>query len=156
MSHEQISIRTRDGDCPAHVFKPEGPGPWPAAIFYMDGLGIRPTLFDMGQRLADGGYVVLLPDLFYRAGPYAPLEPKKVFASGDVMAAIGHLFSSTSNRLAAEDSEAFLAYLDTRDDVAEARSARRAIAWAGTRACARRPSSAIALRRPRRSTRVAS
>jgi carboxymethylenebutenolidase len=118
MSHEQISIRTRDGDCPAHVFKPEGPGPWPAAIFYMDGLGIRPTLFDMGQRLADGGYVVLLPDLFYRAGPYAPLEPKKVFASGDVMAAIGHLFSSTNNRLAAEDSEAFLAYLDTRDDVA--------------------------------------
>jgi len=118
MSHEQLSIRTRDGDCPAHIFKPEGLGPWPAVIFYMDGLGIRPTLFEMGQRLADGGYVVLLPDLFYRAGPYAPLEPKKVFASGDVMGAIGHLFHSTNNRLAAEDSEAFLAYLDTRDDVA--------------------------------------
>jgi carboxymethylenebutenolidase len=118
MSHEQLSIRTRVGDCPAHVFTPEGSGPWPAAIFYMDGLGIRPTLFEMGQRLADGGYVVLLPDLFYRVGPYAPLEPKKVFASGDVMGAIGHLFHSTNNRLAAEDSEAFLAYLDTRDDVA--------------------------------------
>jgi carboxymethylenebutenolidase len=118
MSHEQISIRTRDGECPAHVFKPAGPGPWPAAIFYMDGLGIRPTLFQMGRRLADGGYVVLLPDLFYRAGPYAPLEPKTVFASGDVMGAIGHLFHSTDNRRAAEDSEAFLAYLDTRADVA--------------------------------------
>ena len=90
MSHEQISIRTRD--CPAHIFKPEGPGPWPAVIVYMDGLGIRPTLFEMGQKLADGGYVVLLPDLFYRAGPYAPLDPKQVFASGDVMGAIGHLF----------------------------------------------------------------
>jgi carboxymethylenebutenolidase len=118
MAHEQLSIRTSDGDCPAHVFTPAGDGPWPAVIFYMDGLGIRPTLFDMGQRLADGGYVVLLPDLYYRAGPYEPLEPKKVFASGDVMAAIGHLFSSTDNGRAAKDSEAFLAYLDTRADVA--------------------------------------
>jgi carboxymethylenebutenolidase len=118
MSHEQLSIATRDGDCPAHLFKPKGLGPWPAVIFYMDGLGIRPTLFEMARRLADGGYVVLLPDLFYRAGPYAPLEPKKVFASGDVMGAIGHLFHSTNNRLAAEDTEAFLTYLDTRGDVA--------------------------------------
>jgi carboxymethylenebutenolidase len=118
MSHEQLSIRTRDGACPAHVFTPEGSGPWPAVIFYMDGLGIRPTLFEMGQRLADSGYVVLLPDLFYRAGPYAPLDPKQVFASGDVMKAIGHLFHSTDNRRAAEDSEAFLAYLDTRADIA--------------------------------------
>jgi carboxymethylenebutenolidase len=118
MSHEQPSIRTRDGDCPAHVFTPEGKGPWPAAIFYMDGLGIRPTLLEMGQRLAEGGYVVLLPDLFYRAGPYGPMEPKRVFASGDVMAAIGHLFQSTDNRRAAEDTEAFLAYLDARGDIA--------------------------------------
>ena len=87
-------------------------------IFYMDGLGIRPTLFEMGQRLANGGYIVLLPDLFYRVGPYEPMDPKKIFATGDVMGAIGHLFNSTNNRRAAEDTEAFLAYLDTRDDLA--------------------------------------
>lgn len=121
MGHEQIPIRTRDGDCPVHLFTPGEDGPHPAVILYMDGLGIRPTLFGMGQRLADAGYVVLLPDLFYRAGPYAPLEPKAVFASGDVMAAIGHLFHSTDNRRAAEDTEAFLAYLDTRGDVAGSR-----------------------------------
>jgi len=118
MSHEQVSIRTRDGECPTQVFTPEGAGPWPAAIFYMDGLAIRPTLFEMAQRLADGGYLVLLPDLFYRAGPYEPLEPKKVFATGDVRAALAHLFGSTDNRRAAEDTGAFLAWLDTRGDVA--------------------------------------
>jgi carboxymethylenebutenolidase len=118
MRHEQFSIRTRDGACPSHVFTPEGSGPWPAAIFYMDGLGIRPTLFEMGQRLADAGYVVLLPDLFYRAGPYEPLEPTKVFAAGDVRTVLAHLFNSTDNRRAAKDTEAFLAYIDTRDDVA--------------------------------------
>jgi carboxymethylenebutenolidase len=118
MSQERISVRTQDGECPAHVFTPQGSGPWPAVIFYMDGLGIRPTLFEMGQRLADAGYVVLLPDLYYRAGPYPPLVPKEVFASGDARSAIGHLFRSTDNRRAAEDTEAFLAYLDTRADVA--------------------------------------
>ena len=118
MGDEQVSIRTPDGECRAHVFTPSEGGRHPAVIFYMDGLGIRPTIFEMGQRLADYGYVVLVPDLFYRAGPYEALEPEKVFASGDVRAAIGHLFASTDNRRAGEDTEAFLAYLDGRQDVA--------------------------------------
>lgn len=118
MKQEQLSIRTRDGDCRAFLFNPAGTGPWPAAIFYMDGLGIRPALLRMAQRLADSGYVVLLPDLFYRYGTYEPLEPKQVFATGDVRKAIGHLLSSTDNRRAAEDTEAFIGYLDSRNDIA--------------------------------------
>ena len=117
MSQEQISIRTRDGECPAYVFTAAEGGRHPAVMFFMDGLGIRPTLFEMGQRLADQGYVVLLPDLFYRAGRYEPLDPKAVFESGDVRSALAHLFSSTDNRRAGEDTDAFLAYLDTRDDI---------------------------------------
>jgi len=117
--HEQVTIETRDGTCPAHVFTPEGSGPWPAVIFFMDGLGIRQTLFDMGQRLADGGYVVLLPDMFYRAGPYEPMDPKEVLGGGgSFREKMGHLFTSIDNRKAAEDAGAFLAYLDTRSDVA--------------------------------------
>jgi carboxymethylenebutenolidase len=118
MSREQTDIRTKDGLCPASVFRPEGFGTWPAVIFFMDGLGIRPALFDMGERLARAGYVVLLPDLFYRAGPYEPMDPKAVFAMADVRKALGHLLNSTNNQLAAEDTGAFLAYLDARTDVA--------------------------------------
>jgi carboxymethylenebutenolidase len=113
-----VPIGTKDGVCPTWVFTPADGGRHPAAIFYMDGLGIRPTLFEMGQRLADHGYVVLVPDLYYRAGPYDALDPKEVFASGDVRGALGHLLGSTDNRRAAEDTEAFLDYLDTRADVA--------------------------------------
>ena len=69
------------------------------------------------SRLANHGYVVLVPDLFYRAGPYEPVEPRLVFESGDVSGAIGHLLASTDNQRAAADTAAFLAYLDTRDDV---------------------------------------
>jgi carboxymethylenebutenolidase len=118
MGDEKVAIRTADGECPAYVFTPSEDGPHPGVIFYMDGLGIRPTILDMGRRLADYGYVVLVPDLFYRAGPYEPLDPKAVFASGNFREAVGHLMGSTDNRKAGEDTEAFLAYLDGRDDVA--------------------------------------
>ncbi|HEY0270354.1 MAG TPA: dienelactone hydrolase family protein [Sphingomonas sp.] len=117
MAHEEISIRTPDGDCPVQVLTPAGAGPWPAVIFYMDALAIRPALTGMAQRLADAGYIVLLPDLFYRFGRYAPLDPKAVFA-GDFRAIVGPMMATTDSRKAAEDTAAFLAYLDGRDDVA--------------------------------------
>ena len=118
MAAEQVTIRTRDGECPTRVFTPErGSGPWPAVILYMDGLAIRPALFEMAQRMADGGYVVLLPDLFYRAGPYAPMDPKEIFSGGSVREKLARFFTSTSKTLAAADSAAFIAYIDTRTDV---------------------------------------
>lgn len=119
MPREQVLIHTADGDCPTSVFTAgDGDRPWPAVIFYMDGLGIRPVLFEMAQRLADAGFVVLLPDLFYRAGPYEPFDPEVVFASRSAREVLAPLFSSTDNQRAAQDTTAFLAYLDDRDDVA--------------------------------------
>ena len=116
MADEQVSIRTGDGECPALVLTPDGSGQWPAVIMYMDALGIRPAIRDMGARLAANGYVVLVPDLFYRFGPYEAMDPKAVFA-GDFRAIIGPMMSTTDNQKAAKDTGAFIAYLDTRDDV---------------------------------------
>ena len=107
----QITLPTRDGLCPAHLMTPAAEGRWPAILFYADAGGIRPAVIEMAERLANAGYVVLLPDLFYRHGPYGPLVPKEVF-QGDVMAILGPLMASTGNDKAAEDTEAFLAYLD--------------------------------------------
>lgn len=122
MPRREVSIQTVDGLCPASVFTPgEGDGPWPAAIFYMDGLGIRPVLFEMAQRLADAGFVVLLPDLFYRAGSYEPLDVAAVFASGDVRKALGPLMGSTDPQRAAQDTEAFLDHLAGRTEVSGTR-----------------------------------
>lgn len=75
MSRTEISLPTPDGGARAFTFKPDqGSGPRPAAIILMDAPAIRPALFDMGERLAQAGYYVLLPDLFWRAGPYPPLD----------------------------------------------------------------------------------
>lgn len=118
MAKDTVEITTSEGVCPCSVFTPsDGAGPWPAAILCMDALGIRPALLEMGQRLADAGFVVLLPDLFYRAGPLEPLDPKEVFASDDVRATLAPFLSSTDARRAAADAEAFLGYLEERPDV---------------------------------------
>lgn len=118
LKHEEVSMRTRDGECPVHVFTPDGAGPWPVVIVYMDAFGIRPALLQIGERLAGGGYVALLPDLFYRYGAYGPLDPKQAFA-GDFRAVVGPLTATTDNVKAAQDTEALLAWLDTRNDVTD-------------------------------------
>lgn len=120
MPNELINIRTNDGECPSHVVTPTRGGQCPAVIFYMDAGGIRPAAIAMAQQLADAGYVVLLPDLFYRYGAYGPLVPAEVFA-GDFRAILGPLMATTGNAKAAGDTAAFLAYLDTRADVAGAK-----------------------------------
>ena len=68
MQHETIEVRTTDGTCPTHLLEPDGQAQHRGVVMFMDGLGIRPALFDMAARLAAGGYCVLLPDLYSRSG----------------------------------------------------------------------------------------
>jgi carboxymethylenebutenolidase len=118
MSRIEVSINTRDGSCPASLFTPSsGNGPWPGVIFYMDGPGIRPTMWDMGQRLADSGYVVLLPDLFYRSGPYAPMVPAKVFADPAQKEHLMKLVGSVTRDATVSDADAFISFLASRPEV---------------------------------------
>ena len=74
MTKTEVKIPTPDGDARAFIFHPDGEGPWPAVIFFMDAPAIRPALFSMCERLAGHGYFVLLPDMFWRAGPYEPIN----------------------------------------------------------------------------------
>ncbi len=117
MSQEQVTLQAADGPCKVQVLTPDGAGPWPGVIFYMDGFGIRPGMIQMATHLASQGYVVLLPDLYYRYGPYGPLDPKEVL-KGDFRAIVGPLMGSTDNHKAAKDTAAFIACLDSRPDVA--------------------------------------
>lgn len=66
MPHTQVEIETPDGRCPTHVCHPEGSGPWPGVIVYMDAIGIRPAMLEIAEGIASAGYYVLLPDLYYR------------------------------------------------------------------------------------------
>lgn len=118
MPRQDVTIATTDGTCPASVFTPTNQfGPWPAVLFYMDGLGIRPTLWEMGQRLADGGYLVLMPDLYYRAGPYSPIVPAEALADPEQRAKLAGLIASINRDRKNADTGAFLEFLSSRTDI---------------------------------------
>lgn len=118
MPRADITIKTRDGVCPASVFTPaNGEGSWPAVVFYMDGLGIRPAMWEMGQRLADGGYLVLQPDLYYRFGKYPPKVPSEVLSNPNSMEDLMKWVNSLDRDRKVSDSSAFIESLSSRSDV---------------------------------------
>ena len=118
MPRIEVTIKTRDGICPASVFTPAGTaGPWPAAIFFMDGLGIRPAMWEMGQRLSDGGYLVLLPDLYYRLGSYPPKNPSQVLADPKLLKELMKSVTSLDRDRKISDAGAFTEFLSSRPEV---------------------------------------
>lgn len=118
MARTEVSIPTPDGAARAFTFQPEGDGPWPAVIFFMDAPAIRPALFDMGERLAAMGYFVLMPDMFWRAGPYPPVDIKAVMGDEAKRREVfGKLMASTNPEKAMRDTGACLGWLVGRPEV---------------------------------------
>jgi carboxymethylenebutenolidase len=114
----KLEIKTRDGVCPSYVFRPAGTGPWPAALVYMDGIGIRPAVLELGERLATYGYFVLLPDLFYRSGPYEPMDPHVVFSDPEKRKVLMEkFFAPATSANIMSDTRAFLDTLGAHPDV---------------------------------------
>jgi carboxymethylenebutenolidase len=113
-----IQLTTRDGSCPCYRFRPPGVAPWPAVLVFMDGLGIRPAMLEIGERLAAEGYFTLLPDLYYRSGSYAPMDPQQIFGDPEARRVLSERFFSlatAANVMA--DTAAFLDYLGTQPEV---------------------------------------
>jgi carboxymethylenebutenolidase len=114
----KIEIKTRDGLCPSYVYRPATGGPWPAALVFMDGLGIRPAMLEVGERLATYGYFVLLPDVFYRSGPYAPMNPGEVFSDPEKRKVLMEkYFALATQANVMSDTRAFLDHLAAQPDV---------------------------------------
>jgi len=118
MSMSEVAIPTKDGPARAFFFLPQGDGPWPAVIFYMDAPAIRPALFQMCERLAGYGYFVLLPDMFWRVGPYEPVDIKAVYAIEEQRREVfGKLMGSTDPERSTRDTGAFLDWLAQQPQV---------------------------------------
>src|ERR1700691_3551771 len=115
---DKIEIRTKDGTCPSYIYRPAGSGPWPAVVVFMDGLGIRPAMLEIGERLAAHGYYVLLPDLFYGPGQYEPMDPHVVFTDPEKRKILMEKFFAVATPAnIMSDTRAFLDYLAAQPDV---------------------------------------
>ncbi|TYL55448.1 dienelactone hydrolase family protein [Nocardioides sp. BGMRC 2183] len=121
-SGERISFPAPDGTCEAHLACPEGPGPHPGVLLYMDAIGLRPQIEEIADRIATWGYVVLAPNVFYRDGTSAEIAPKTDLREPEARekffpTVMPMLAAHTADR-AARDFECYLALLDATSDVA--------------------------------------
>jgi carboxymethylenebutenolidase len=117
MPRLRVDLATADGVLDCYVFEPAGPGPWPAAILYMDAFGIRADLDVMAQRLADAGYVVALPNLYHRSGAFLPFDPAQVAAGGAERDRFTSMIRSIDGDMVMRDTAAVLAHFDERPGV---------------------------------------
>lgn len=65
-TEKEIVISLPDGETEAVVLQPAGEGAWPGVLYLTDIGGIRAAQRQAACRLADEGYVVLMPNVFYR------------------------------------------------------------------------------------------
>ena len=67
MTRSALEIETTDGAMPAHLWLPEG-GTGPGILLLQEIFGVSPYIERRAQDLADQGYVVLAPEIFWRLG----------------------------------------------------------------------------------------
>ena len=114
------TITTADGTCTVHLFTPDGPEsqvPHPGVIMYPDAGGLRDTFQQMAAKLAGFGYTVLLPDVYYRSGDWAPFEMASVFADEQERKRLYSMIGSLTPDKITSDATAFFDYLAARPEV---------------------------------------
>ncbi len=111
------TITTADGTCPVTVAIPDGQGPWPGVIMYPDAGGVRTAVRQMAERLAGLGYVVLVPDVYYRSGDWAPFDMKNVFNDKAERQRLFGMIGSITPDAMESDARAFFDYLAARPEV---------------------------------------
>src|SRR5260370_2250081 len=82
MVEKEIRIRTADGDMTTYVVRPDGEGPFPVAVIFMDGVGYREQLKANARRFAADGYYCVAPDLYYREGDRLTFAMSRMATAG--------------------------------------------------------------------------
>ncbi|OON82860.1 dienelactone hydrolase family protein [Streptomyces tsukubensis] len=120
MPTKTLHIPTADGQADAFAAFPDGGGRHPGVLLYMDAFGVRPVLERMAVELADHGYYVLVPNVYYRSGPTPVVElPEHIGEEvrGEVFAQLMPLIQAHTPEHALRDADAYLAFLTAQPEV---------------------------------------
>ncbi len=110
-------VTTADGSCPVSLHTPDGDGPWPGIVMYPDAGGPRPTFRAMADKLAGYGYAVLVPDVYYREGDWAPFSMATAFEDEAERKRLFAMIATVTPEIMAADAAAFFDYLAGRPEV---------------------------------------
>jgi carboxymethylenebutenolidase len=115
---KDVEIKTPDGTCDAAFIHPAS-GAHAGVLLWPDAFGLRPSMREMGKRLAGEGYSVIVPNPFYRVtkAPFTDASHFN-FQNPDDMAKLRPLMASASDPKHAEtDAIAFTGFLDSQKEV---------------------------------------
>ena len=119
MPAKTVQIPTPDGQADAFAAFPADGAPHPGVLLYPDAFGVRPELEERARRLAEHGYFVLVPNLYYRYAP-APVPDLPEHIGAEVRpAVIARLMpwieAHTPERIL-RDADAHLGFLATHPE----------------------------------------
>jgi len=93
-----IVVEAPAGPIKAVLEIPDGEGPWPGVVVVHDGLGMNADIKRIARRIADKGYLAIVPNLYSRGGRalcvtrvYRELLKHEGRAFDDLLAARDHL-----------------------------------------------------------------
>jgi carboxymethylenebutenolidase len=116
VKESDVEVKTPDGVCDAYFVHPAS-GKHPAVLIWPDIMGLRPAFRQMGKRLAESGYSVLVVNPFYRKQK-APVMPAGAsFQDPATRQALMALAGALNVDTASTDAKAFIGWLDTQSSV---------------------------------------
>jgi carboxymethylenebutenolidase len=117
MVFKAVEVPTADGQSNATLHVPDGAGPWPGVVMFPDAGGARETFRDMGDHLASMGYVVLVPDVYYRSAGWEPFSMATAFSDDAERSRLFSLMGTLSKDRIIADAGSYVEFLLGRSEV---------------------------------------
>lgn len=112
VTEADVTITTPDGAADAYFVHPST-GTAPGVLIWPDIFGLRPAFRQMGKRLAESGYAVLVVNPFYRT-KHAPTAPNGAQTPIPDVVPLAQTLTPT---VQTNDAKSFIAWLDSRPEV---------------------------------------
>jgi carboxymethylenebutenolidase len=116
VTDSDVNVTTPDGTADCYFVHP-ATGTAPGVLMWPDVYGLRPAFRQMGKRLAESGYSVLVVNPFYRKQK-APTASK---GAATPFQEVGPLMQALTETTHMTDAKAFIGWLDQQPSVAKNR-----------------------------------
>jgi len=116
VTDSEVNVTTPDGTADAYFVHP-ATGAAPGVLLWPDIFGLRPAMRQMGKRLAESGYSVLVVNPFYRVKK----APTAANGAATPIPEVRPLMQALTETTHMTDAKAFIAWLDKQASVSKTR-----------------------------------
>ena len=120
VTEAEVNVVTPDGTADCYFVHPAS-GAAAGVLIWPDIMGLRPAFRQMGKRLAESGYSVLVVNPFYRQKKGAVIQPGESFNNPAVRDRLIPMMQALTPAMHTTDGKAFVAWLDRQSSVSKTR-----------------------------------